>query len=220
MEKITYIYKCTKCKKFKEEPVRNDNLPCCNGIPMRLATPDETIKHYKRRRNLYNLLTILFTIILPVAAVVSLMFVGTTKTTETTETLGYKLPVLTFIVVGAIVLKGKKIIEDAAAKSSSAVISNALIFLSKNMMYLLLLAMIAPIIHYLSEFPGTLEELTKRVKEIRQSLLDIAYAISIVITLNTLGYCIFDRLRAKANYFIERAVRQAETIQAMEISGR
>ena len=199
-EKLLYIYKCPSCNKFTEEPTRNDSVLCSCGTTMVMSKPEETIKHYKKARRIYNLYTILFTIIAPIATLVLFMF------TNKPDGLDYKLPILGFVLIGAVLLKGKKLLERIIDNTQIVAVRTIVVFFCKNIMYLVLLGILSVIFFTLDR--------------IGDSLFNIILALSFVTIENTIGYCFFDYKWAMADYIIKRAVRQAETIQAMEISGR
>ena len=106
-EKIVYIYRCPKCGKFYKENCRNDGLLCSCGTVATMATPDYTIKHYKKVRGASNFMTILFTLLLPVITMCLFMFIGEQKDSD----INLKLPILTFVIIGAIILKSKRLLE-------------------------------------------------------------------------------------------------------------
>lgn len=199
-EKLLYIYRCPSCNKFTEEPTRNDGVLCSCGSTMTMSKPDETIKHYKKARRVYNFYTVLFTIIAPIITLILFMFINKP------EGLDYKLPILGFVLIGAVLLKGKTLLERIINETQVTAVRTIVIFFYKNVMYLVLLGILLVIYFTLDR--------------IGDSLFDIILALSFVTIENTIGYCFFDYKWAMADYIIKRAVRQAETIQAMEISGR
>jgi hypothetical protein len=49
-------------------------------------------------------------------------------------------------------------------------------------------------------------------------LQNILIALSVVVVENTIGFIVFDYRYQRADYIIKRAIRQSETIQAIEIA--
>lgn len=200
-EKIVYIYRCPKCGKFSEEKCRNDALMCSDGTQMKLAQPEETIKHYKKSRMRYNLLTILFTIILPIIVLCLFMFVA--EEPKDTQ-MSYKIPIIAVILVGAVVLKGRRVLERTITNTENTAIRVIMTFITKNILYIVLIAIFSIILATLDKIKGSLE--------------NILWALSIVTVLNTIGYCIFDYRYRTADYYIQRAARQSETLQALQMN--
>lgn len=203
-EKILYIYRCPKCNKFEESNCRNDSLICSCGEQMIMSTPEHTIEHYKKSRKLYNAMTIIFTILLPIFTLCMFMFVKETDTDA--ASLGYKLPILGLVLIGAILMKGRVLLDKAIANTDNAIVRGVIVFFSKNTLYLVVIGILAIILAF--------------IQNIGDSLLDIIIALAIVVVENTIGYCVFDYRYQTADYIIKKALRQSETIQAMEMSGR
>lgn len=204
-EKILYVYRCPECHKFYETNCKNDTLVCSCGTQTVMSTPEFTIKHYKKSRAGYNFLTIMFTIILPVITLCLAMFVKETNEANQAS-LGYNLPILAIVLIGAIIFKGKDLLERTILDTDIYAIRCILVFISKNVMYIVLIAVLGIIFAFLDQ--------------IGKSLGKILIALGTVVIENSIGYCVFDYKFHKANYIIKRALRQSETIQAMEMSGR
>lgn len=224
MEKIYYIYKCPKCGHFKELSHRDDGMICKCGGHMVMAKPEEVVKKYKASRFMYQFLTILFTIILPIATLSAFMFSAPEQTVETSKTLCFKLPVLFLILAGSILLKGRKKIEEFAYNQPNIVARGVVLFFSKNALYFIVLGLLITILVYIGYISDYLQqEFIKTaltyLNQFQESIRLICAAIATVLTENTIGYCIFDYRASVCDYYIKRSIRQSETMQAIEMSG-
>lgn len=202
-EKITYIYRCPNCHKFSIEKARNDGLLCHCGTKMELSKPEETIKHYKKVRTMMNLMTILFTIVFPVFILCMFMFVA--EDSKTNE-LGYKLPIIALVLIGAIIMKGRQLLDRTIGNTEIFAIKAILTFINKNVFYLVIIGILGIILGF--------------INAIGDSLMNIIIALVLVVISNSIGYCVFDYWYHEANYIVKRAVRQSETLQALEMSDK
>lgn len=199
-EKILYIHRCPECGKF-EEHENKVNIGSC-GHAIKLATPKETIDHYKKERRFANLMAILFTVILPVITLCLFMFVK--EEVGGSEGLGYKLPILAMVLIGAVMMKGRVFLDRAIMNTDNTALRMTLTFFSKNTLYLVVIGICGIILGFITK--------------IQASLQNILIALSVVVVENTIGFIVFDYRYQRADYIIKRAIRQSETIQAIEIA--
>jgi hypothetical protein len=202
-EKILYIHKCPTCGKFEEHESKV-NLGTC-GHELKLATPKDTIKKYKKTRRLANFGAILFTVLLPIFTICMFMFVKEEVDSGTGGGgLGYKLPILAMVLIGAVMMKSRVFLDRAILNTSNTPLRMVLTFFSKNTLYLVVI--------------GICTIIVVNIQKIEKSLINILIALAIVVVENTIGFIVFDYKYHRADYIIKRAIRQAETIQALEIA--
>lgn len=221
VEKLLYIYRCNECGKFYETDCRQDALVCSCGKQCSMSTPEYTIKHYKKTRMFNNVMTIVFSMILPIITLCLFMFVRDSGPESTApEALSYKLPLLAIVLCGTVVLKARPLLDRAIANTTIAPVRIILVFINKTILFVLIIAVLSVFAVAIDKVIDSVNDIVEALEKIKSSLLNTIAAVGIVVVEIGVAYCYFDVQYSKADYIIQRAMRQSETIQAMEMSGR
>lgn len=202
INKLGYIYTCPDCGVCTEDEKfsNSDGYLVCDDckIALKLSQPKHTVEYYKGRRKAVNLLTFLFAVILPLIAVCCTLFIKSDGAPT-----HLKLNFLGIVIISLLIFKGKHLFTRIIQNTDNSTLRYCAIIIEKCYLWLILI-----VLTYI---------IWRASKSWETLIIRILLSLSLTAVFQAIAYTVFDLRYLRYTYIIERAERQMETIQAIDI---